>query len=285
MAINPINNGEALSSVRTKLNQAISGVNTLETDVGTLQTDVDNLETDKVNKSGDTMTGALALPANGLTVGTDQIVATGGSVGIGTSAPATLLHLSTASLSANIFRVSNETQSLNLGVNNGSGGSYVFESSNQALRFGTNNTERMRIDSAGRVTMPYQPAFLAGAVVSDTNYSAGTTIPWPRVFTNRGNHFSTSTNRFTAPVTGAYFFAFTIWHNTSNVVRVGIRINGSLVGGSSYIHARGGLNATDDTAGLHATLSLNANDWVDVFVQAGTARMFYALTFTGFLIG
>ena len=73
MAINPINNGEALSSVRTKLNQAISGVNTLETD--------------KVNKSGDTMTGVLALPANGLTVGTDQVVTSGGNVGIGTNSP------------------------------------------------------------------------------------------------------------------------------------------------------------------------------------------------------
>jgi hypothetical protein len=41
----------------------------------------------KVAKSGDTMTGTLNLAANGLTVGTTQLVITGGNVGIGTSSP------------------------------------------------------------------------------------------------------------------------------------------------------------------------------------------------------
>lgn len=44
-----------------------------------------------VNVTGDTMTGALTVPANGLTVGTDQVVATGGKVGIGTNAPSAKL--------------------------------------------------------------------------------------------------------------------------------------------------------------------------------------------------
>ncbi len=44
-----------------------------------------------VNVTGDTMTGALAVPTNGLTVGTDQIVATGDKVGIGTNAPSAKL--------------------------------------------------------------------------------------------------------------------------------------------------------------------------------------------------
>lgn len=39
-----------------------------------------------VNKTGDTMTGALSLPSNGLTVGTSQLVVSNG-VGIGTSSP------------------------------------------------------------------------------------------------------------------------------------------------------------------------------------------------------
>lgn len=41
----------------------------------------------KVAKTGDTMTGALALPANGLAVGTSQLVVSAGNVGVGTSAP------------------------------------------------------------------------------------------------------------------------------------------------------------------------------------------------------
>jgi hypothetical protein len=40
-----------------------------------------------INKAGDTMNGSLVLPANGLTVGTTQIVLANGNVGIGTTAP------------------------------------------------------------------------------------------------------------------------------------------------------------------------------------------------------
>jgi hypothetical protein len=40
-----------------------------------------------VNVTGDTMTGQLVLPANGLVAGTDQLVLTDGKVGIGTTTP------------------------------------------------------------------------------------------------------------------------------------------------------------------------------------------------------
>jgi hypothetical protein len=42
-------------------------------------------------KSGDTMTGALTLPANGLVAGTNQLVLSGGNVGIGVTAPVATL--------------------------------------------------------------------------------------------------------------------------------------------------------------------------------------------------
>lgn len=41
-----------------------------------------------VDEAGDTMTGALNLPVNGLAVGTSQLVISGGNVGVGTGAPA-----------------------------------------------------------------------------------------------------------------------------------------------------------------------------------------------------
>src|ERR1039457_4890396 len=41
-----------------------------------------------VVKGGDTMTGTLNLPANGLNVGSGQLVATNGNLGIGTASPA-----------------------------------------------------------------------------------------------------------------------------------------------------------------------------------------------------
>jgi hypothetical protein len=75
---------------------------------------------------------------------------TSGNVGIGTTSPSTQLQVTTA-ITGDVIRVANGTQSLNLGVNNGSGGSYLFENNANALRFGTNGTERMRIDSSGNV--------------------------------------------------------------------------------------------------------------------------------------
>lgn len=44
-----------------------------------------------VAKTGDTMTGVLNLPSNGLTIGTAQLVVTGGNIGIGTGSPSARL--------------------------------------------------------------------------------------------------------------------------------------------------------------------------------------------------
>jgi len=47
----------------------------------------------KVTKAGDTMTGVLNLPANGLVAGSNQLVLSGGNVGIGTTAPSVPLEV------------------------------------------------------------------------------------------------------------------------------------------------------------------------------------------------
>ena len=46
---------------------------------------------DYVLKAGDTMTGTLSLPSDGLNVGTDELVVSGGNVGVGTSTPSAKL--------------------------------------------------------------------------------------------------------------------------------------------------------------------------------------------------
>ena len=46
-----------------------------------------------VKKSGDTMTGALSLPANGLSCGSNQLVLANGFVGMGTRNPERTLHV------------------------------------------------------------------------------------------------------------------------------------------------------------------------------------------------
>ena len=73
---------------------------------------------------------------------------------------------------------------------------------------GTN--EYFNIDSSGRVTKPYQPAFKAGR---NSNYTpgGGADIIFDSTSSiyghfNIGGHYSTSTGRFTCPVAGRYLF-------------------------------------------------------------------------------
>ena len=140
-------------------------------------------ETRFVNASGDTVSGNLIVDGN---------------VGIGTSSPAQKLHVGGAgsalafdkngSGSDNAIYYDNTTASNNI---------YFGRDSSNVI-FRTSVTERMRIDPAGRVTMPYQPGFHA--------YNGSTTpadpIVWSNTYFNDVSIYNTSTGRMTVP-TGA----------------------------------------------------------------------------------
>jgi len=139
----------------------------------------------------------------------------------------------------------------------------------------------------GYLTNPTIPYFLAQASFGDTNYT-NQILPYPNIIHNPGNHYNSSTYRFTAPITGKYFFSYTVWHNAATTGRIGIRKNGLYISSgtqSQQIHARLGATATNDTASLSAVIDLNQSDYVDLYVYDGTITLFYANVFTGFLIG
>jgi hypothetical protein len=69
-------NNTALESLGAQVRSLSTGLDTV---FGTVNA--------KVSKAGDTMNGALSLPINGLSVGTNQLVATEGKVGISTANP------------------------------------------------------------------------------------------------------------------------------------------------------------------------------------------------------
>ncbi len=62
--------------------------------VGIASIDTTSVDTRYVKKTGDTMTGRLTLPADGLSVGADQLYSTAqGDIGIGTNGPMARLHV------------------------------------------------------------------------------------------------------------------------------------------------------------------------------------------------
>ena len=79
---------------------------------------------------------------------------------------------------------------------------------------GNSGTRSMHIDTAGRVTMPNQPAFKAGTSSGFVCTSDYADIAMPSTLLNVGNHYSTTSSRFTAPIAGTYHFSFS--GNTSN---------------------------------------------------------------------
>ena len=74
------------------------------------------------------------------------------------------------------------------------------------MRFMTANTEHMRINSTGAVTMPLQPAFLAVPASGQTNLATGTVIVFGTEKFDQNADFASNT--FTAPVTGKYQLNF-----------------------------------------------------------------------------
>lgn len=95
-------------------------------------------------------------------------------------------------------------------------------------------TERARIDSSGRVTTPYQPAFAASISGTPTN-TASATVPFGITTLNVGTCFSTGSFIFTAPVAGNYMFTYSI------------RVDGYTNG--NYLHFRPLKNGAVDSGG------------------------------------
>ena len=140
------------------------------------------------------------------------------------------------------------------------------------LTFGTNNTERLRIDTSGRVTMPNQPSFAARTTTGSVSITedAYTVMSLNSTDFDKGSNFNTSNSRFTAPVAGTYLFAWTIqvqsitdaptWYYWYPIK------NGSWASGSAGMTLADQVEPTGTYHAIKGTMMLDlaANDYIEL---------------------
>ena len=209
-----------------------------------------------------------------------------GQVGIGTASPTSTFHVDgTLKVEGSVGTISTDSQGLTLDLNRAGTTGVVNNNASGILTFGTATSERMRIDSAGRVTTPYQPAFQAqrnNGNIASTQYAV-----FESVWLNQGNHYNAANGRFTAPIDGTYLFHLHFLKRGAGFLRTGFHKNGALMGqGNSHTYTS---NVDHETTSSQWITELSAGDYVQVYVEVGGGD-FYGdgnchNGFSGYLLG
>ena len=212
-----------------------------------------------------------------------------GNVGIGTNSPSSRLHTYTssggnkliveagaASQQAVVSLMTNATTpgqcQIYMGKSSAStNGQVGYDPNSDFMYFYTSNSERMRIDSEGRVTMPYQPVFHAA---QRTSQASGIILSFQIAHVNVGGHFNGT--RFTCPIAGKYkFYYAALFGNDSTVGRWWLLKNGSYAYGEN---SGDGVQLRIDNSDGHGypygertiIVSANANDYFEIYFSSDT---------------
>ena len=143
------------------------------------------------------------------------------------------------------------------------------------INFITNNdTSKMTIDTAGRVTMPYQPhAQVYKSNGGNDTVAAGTTVVWNVVNSNIGNIYNVANGRFTVPVAGRYMVATVVMTGSINKYGIyNVRRNGNTTFPSGWAQGYNYGTANDKQIVFVGVVDLDANDYLDVYVNGSSSN-------------
>ena len=248
----------------------------------------DALIASRVAKTGDTMTGNLIVDGN-VGIGTSSIpadakVAISGT-GLVLQDASGAIQRFNKTLGTDTAWISNRSYSWHNG-----NGLALSTQTEDPLRFGTNGSERMSIDSAGRVTMPYQPAWCYNTRNNWTNAQFNL-ITFSSYWNISGNRYqgSYTTGTFTAPVAGIYQINFTdvpySGQSSSAYVQYNLYKNG--VSWVWLTHSEYGSVRSYEPVSASCVIELAAGDTIGVgaYPSGMTNNNAGACTFSGYLIG
>jgi len=242
-----------------------------------------NLSLDSTGTTGVRVPSANTMAFH--TAGTEDMrIDSSGNVGIGATSLSDKLTIAHADEKGITFKATGTdgTTAAQLffeDTNGGTGGVLRFDHDVNSFTFATaGTTERMRIDSSGYVTMPYQPAFMAYRTAG-TLSATGVYICNSVTF-NDGSHYNSTTGRFTAPVAGRYQMNFFLLAQSGNNFDLNIRVNGTQYAGFDIRDntALSG-NFTLTTSGV---LKLSANDIVDPYISSYVSGPIFGSGLSGF---
>lgn len=121
----------------------------------------------------------------------------------------------------------------------------------------------MVVDSSGRVTLPYQPSFLAtrSADVAHNCSSQTNPVPFNATTYNIGSGYNTANGRFTAPVSGTYIFNAGIYCSV-NIEQMWFIVDGARE--RSFV-----LDAANANMAGSGIIYLNAGQWLGMTPWCG----------------